>query len=89
MRNTITTLLTAGALALASSAALAQGAGTGPVGRACAGDIAKFCAGTNHGGRQARTCLEKNRERVSDDCRAALDRTGGGRGMGRNRGSSI
>jgi sugar lactone lactonase YvrE len=37
---------------------------------ACAGDIAKYCAGQNGPG--ARTCLSKNTEKLSDGCKAEL-----------------
>lgn len=84
--STIMAMLVAGGmLAFAGVPALAQGAGSGPVGRSCAADIAKFCTEATHGGRKVRSCLEAHRAQVSDDCRAALDGTGGGRGMGRNR----
>jgi hypothetical protein len=68
-----------------SSATLAQGVGAGPVGTQCKADIAKFCAGAQHGSMAARACLDANRDKVSDGCRRALDTTGGGRGQGRNR----
>jgi hypothetical protein len=55
---------------------------TGPVGTACAADISKFCAGKGHGNRQTRSCLEENREKLSQGCRRALDTTGGGRRRG-------
>jgi hypothetical protein len=61
------------------------GQGNGPVGRMCAGELAKYCAGVPHGAGQARACLEANRDKVSANCRWALDNTGAGRGMGRNR----
>jgi hypothetical protein len=57
--------------------ALAQ---TGPVAKMCAAEIQKYCTGKEHTSRQVRTCLEANREKVSSDCRAALDSSGGGRG---------
>jgi hypothetical protein len=52
---------------------------TGPVATACAADIPQFCAGKGHGNRQTRSCLEANREKLSQRCRSALDSTGGGR----------
>jgi hypothetical protein len=70
---------------LASSPTLAQGAGAGPVGTQCKADMAKFCKGSQHGNMEARACLEANRDKVSAACRRALDTTGGGRGLGRNR----
>ena len=64
---------------------MAQGVGTGPVGTQCKADIAKFCKGASHGSMEARACLEANRDKLSSACRRALDTTGGGRGLGRNR----
>ncbi len=58
---------------------------SGPVATACKDDIAKYCAGKGHGDRETRTCLETNKDKVSDACKVALETTGGGRGMGRNR----
>ena len=63
--------------------ALAQG--TGPVATRCATDIQNLCAGKQHGAGQVRACLEANRDKVSPECRQALDTTGPGRGKGRNR----
>lgn len=87
MTRIIASIAIAGALLIAAAPAQAQGqrAGTGPVGRSCAGDLATYCAGVRHGTMEARNCLEANRPRISGDCRRALDTTGGGRGMGRNR----
>ena len=86
MRTIIAVLSTVGVLAVtAPVSAIAQGAGTGPVGTQCKADIAKFCKGMGHGSMEARLCLEANRNKVSAACRRALDTTGGGRGMGRNR----
>ncbi|KAA5597288.1 hypothetical protein F1193_14540 [Blastochloris sulfoviridis] len=61
------------------------GTGLGPVGQTCTADLAKYCAKVPHGSGEARACLEANRDKLSADCRTALDNTGGGRGMGRNR----
>lgn len=74
-----------GAVLVASLPAHAQRTGGGPVGRSCADDLAAHCAGVPHGGMKARNCLEENRARLSAACRRALDTTGGGRGLGRNR----
>lgn len=65
-----------------SGAALAQGAGQGPVGQSCSGDIAKLCAGKEHGGGAVRACLEANKAKLSAACKSALENTGPGRGMG-------
>jgi hypothetical protein len=66
---------------LAGSSALAQGGGvgSGPVGTICDKDIKTYCTGLQHGAGAVRSCLEENRAKVSQDCRAALDTTGGGR----------
>ena len=64
---------------LASPAAFAQ---RGPVHAACASDIEAFCKGLPHVNRAVRNCLEKNKDKVADACREALDNTGGGRGCG-------
>lgn len=73
------------ALILAAGSALAQ-QGTGPVASACADDIAKYCAGKSHENREARTCLEANKAKVSAACKSALDSTGGGQGKGQGKG---
>ncbi|HQF29848.1 MAG TPA: cysteine rich repeat-containing protein [Hyphomicrobiales bacterium] len=72
----------AGVLALGLTAALAQ---QGPVATACGDDIAKLCADKEHGQGALRMCLEENRDKLSEACRAALDSTGPGKGMGQNR----
>lgn len=66
-----------------ATAAMAQ---NGPVATACQEDIAKYCAGKEHGNRELRTCLESNKSTVSAACKAALDSTGGGRGEGQGQG---
>lgn len=76
-------ILMTAAMALAISAlpALAQkGAGNGPVATACKADLAKLCAGKSHANREARTCLEANKAKVSAACKTALETTGGGKG---------
>lgn len=72
---------------LATGEAMAQRRepGTGPVAGICAEDAGKFCTDKEHGNRAIRTCLEANRDKVSAECRQALDTTGPGRGQGRNR----
>lgn len=87
----IAPIVAAAALAFAS-AALAQGPGlgmgqgprgsgpgTGPVAQHCQDDIEKLCEGLEHGGRAIRTCLEKNKSKLSSACKSALDSTGPGR----------
>jgi hypothetical protein len=79
-------VIAASALALAGTAIAQQGRsqpGQGPVAANCAEDIATYCPNTQHGDRSARSCLERNRSKVSAACRNALDTTGGGRGQGR------
>ena len=75
--------LAVAALACAAFATIAH-AQQGPVAQACTAEIAKYCAGLGHGNRQTRTCLEKNKAKVSAGCRNALDTTGGGRGRNHN-----
>ncbi|NVN84921.1 MAG: hypothetical protein HXX15_02425 [Rhodopseudomonas sp.] len=65
------------------AAAQFRGNGSGPVGRLCVRDIDVHCAGIRHGNRGVRNCLANHRSSLSASCRAALDGTGGGRGMGR------
>jgi hypothetical protein len=76
-------LIVAVVAAFAGSVASAQ---EGTVATACKGDLAKYCAGKGHGDREARSCLEDNKSKVSATCKTALETTGGGRGpgMGRN-----
>jgi hypothetical protein len=62
------------------SLSVAQPAGLGPVGGICSSDIQKFCRELRHGRGEIRSCLERNRARVSPACRRALDTTGGGAG---------
>ena len=82
--RTIFAVLTVAVLAAVAvpASSLAQ---TGPVGTVCSKDIAKFCKGLRHGSMEVRACLEANRAKISAACRRALDTTGGGRGLGRNR----
>jgi len=76
-------LIAAMAVTVSAGGAVAQ-QGTGPVASACADDIAKYCAGKSHQNREARTCLEANKSKVSAACKTALDTTGGGKGKGKN-----
>lgn len=76
-------LMLASGLLLAASIFNAH-AQTGPVAKACNGDIAKLCSGKPHDG-SVRICLETNYETVSAACKKALDTTGGGRGIGLGR----
>jgi len=78
--------LSAGLVAAGAGHALAQGAGTGPVGQQCQAEIAKFCAGKPHQGREVRVCLEGKKAEMSASCKSALDTTGPGRGQGQGQG---
>ncbi len=75
----ILSALAIAAIALASSTAIAP-AQSGPVATACKNDIPKYCAGKEHGQGEVRACLEANRDKVSPDCKTALETTGGGQG---------
>lgn len=79
--------LTTAAVALIVSAAAAS-AQSGPVSTACKDDLAKYCAGKSHQNREARSCLESNKDKVSAACKSALDSTGGGKGKGMGQGKS-
>jgi hypothetical protein len=61
------------------SPALAQ---QGPVAMSCKDDIAKYCADKEHGKGEVRACLEAAKDKLSDQCKAALDTTRPGKGMG-------
>ena len=76
------TLAAALALTLAGGGAFAQ-QGAGPVATACKDDLAKLCAGKSHENREARSCLEANKAKVTAACKTALETTGGGQGKGR------
>lgn len=78
-------LAAAAAVVIAVTAASAQ-QGQGPVAVSCNDDIAKLCAGKSHEGREARTCLEANKDKVSPACKTALETTGGGQGKGQGQG---
>jgi len=56
-----------------------MGPGMGAVALQCNDDAARFCTGRAHGGGVVRDCLEKNIDKVSETCRAALKSTGRGR----------
>lgn len=73
-------------LALAAVAAIgfsgAAHAQTGHVATACKAEIAKYCAGKEHGHREVRGCLEAQKENLSETCMTALESTGAGKGKG-------
>jgi hypothetical protein len=74
----------AGLLVLTAAQAVAQ-SGQGPVAQACSAEMEKLCPGKQHGQGEMRSCLESNKDKVSSACKAALDSTGPGSGMGKNR----
>ncbi len=85
--RTFSTAAGVACVALATATAVAaQGTGQGPVATACQEDIAKFCAGLEHGQGAVRKCLQSNKEKVSAGCKTALDTTGPGSGMGGGKG---
>jgi hypothetical protein len=66
------TILAALLLAAGASGALAQGAGAPPGGgrmAACRDDAQKFCADKT--GPDRRACMEANKDKLSDACKAA------------------
>ncbi|MBA4131045.1 MAG: hypothetical protein C0519_06440 [Hyphomicrobium sp.] len=73
-------------ISLAALAAMSFGfpalAQQGPVAMACNEDIAKYCANKEHGKGEVRACLEAAKDKVTDECKAALDTTGPGKGNG-------
>jgi hypothetical protein len=69
---TIKMLTMAAVLAMTAGSALAQGAGTPPAGggmAACRDDMQKFCADKT--GPDRRACMEENKDKLSDACKAA------------------
>jgi len=85
--------LAASALILSGGLAMAQQQSQqsapqqqGPVASACRGDIARFCAGMEHGQGEIRACLEDNKEEVSAACNTALETTRGPGSMGQGMG---
>ncbi|HZV21038.1 MAG TPA: cysteine rich repeat-containing protein [Hyphomicrobiales bacterium] len=43
---------------------------------ACRADVEKFCASVPRGQGKVRACLEENKDKVSSDCRSALENVG-------------
>jgi hypothetical protein len=72
----------AGATIAGAALATNSFAQQGPVATACNDDMPKFCAGKEHVQGEMRACLEANKDKVSAACKAALDSTGPGKGMG-------
>jgi hypothetical protein len=58
------------AVTMPSTAVLAQGKGRLA---ACKPEIDKFCASEPRGQGKIRACLQANSDKLSDDCKAALD----------------
>jgi len=77
-------LLAVTALAVLGFAGAAA-ANEGPVATACKDEIAKYCADKEHGHGDVRACLEAQKEKLSKECKTALDTTGPGKGMMRMR----
>jgi hypothetical protein len=81
----ITMLMTAALLAATASTAFAQAGGTPPAGAgmtagggmaACREDAQKFCADKT--GPDRRACMEANKDKLSDACKAARAARAGG-----------
>ncbi len=64
--------LTIAVFAAASFSSAAQAQGRGRL-AACKDDIQKLCASEPKGQGKVRACLESNKDKVSADCKAALD----------------
>ena len=62
--------------ALAAFATIPAVGQTGPRGRAVRARYPHLLSGKSHGSRQIRTCLAASRDKVSAECRQALDTTG-------------
>lgn len=58
-------------LAAGTGAAVAQREDPG-LRLACAGDYFRLCAGVDPGSAAAETCMDRNRPRLSAECRAAI-----------------
>jgi hypothetical protein len=67
-----TSVLALSILALPALAADNPPRGGGMVREACKADIAKLCVGLEPGGGRIRECLKTNRDKLSDDCKAAI-----------------
>ena len=71
----ISNLFLAGAMILGTAGAVlaqpADGGGCGAMRAACGDDIGKLCADKT--GRDIRTCLNDNKDKVSATCKAAMD----------------
>jgi hypothetical protein len=78
MKARIMSLAAVAAVSFASPTLAQQG----PVAMACKDDIAKYCADKEHGKGEVRACLEAAKDKVTAECKTALDTTGPGKGMG-------
>jgi hypothetical protein len=65
-------VLTIAVLAAASLSLAAQAQGKGRL-AACKDDIQKFCASEPKGQGKIKACLQSNKDKVSADCKTALD----------------
>jgi hypothetical protein len=65
-------VLTIAVFAAGSFSVAAQAQGKGRL-AACKDDIQKFCASEPKGQGKVRACLEGNKDKVSPDCKTALD----------------
>ena len=67
-----------------ASAAGAQQSGLGAAAEKCAQDLKTHCSSAQQGGGSSRACLERNHQKLSAQCKQALDPYGrGGPGRGR------
>lgn len=82
MKHTLTTSVGSLCAMIAFGATAMPVLAQGPVAAACQAEIAKFCAGLEHGQGAVRKCLEANKDQASAACKTALDTTGPGKGMG-------
>lgn len=56
-----------------ASAAGAQQPGLGPAAEKCAQDMKTHCSNAQQGGGSSRGCLERNHQKLSAQCKQALD----------------
>jgi hypothetical protein len=69
---TLTKVLIIAVFSAASLCAAVQAQSKGRL-AACKDDIQKFCASEPKGQGKVRACLQSNKDKVSPDCKAALD----------------
>lgn len=82
MKKIVVATIVAAGISMSTNFAFAQGMGDGrgPVGQLCTKEIGEFCKEKKHGSGEVRACLESHRSDLSEQCRTALDGTGGGQG---------